>query len=83
MNNSMTVSGAYGRDYTKVQDAKNDWENGKDFVLRGIGEGRYCSIRDFGVSQTVTLRYNKDLRVTMVKGSASDINPSYDCDGAY
>ena len=37
------IVGAYGRKYKSLDEAKADWEAGKDFR---IVRGPYCSIRD-------------------------------------
>ena len=37
------IVGAYGRKYISLDEAKADWEAGKDFR---IVRGPYCSIRD-------------------------------------
>jgi hypothetical protein len=41
----MIVSGAYGRKYATAKEAKADWNDGKDFIIRDIfsGPGRYVN----------------------------------------
>jgi hypothetical protein len=64
------VSGAYGRNYKTAEKAVADWLGGKDFRLRGLSSGfcggTYCSVRDFKLDDTVEIRYNSDVDVTMV-----------------
>jgi hypothetical protein len=60
---SVTVSGAYGRDYKASFDALQDWKDGKDFFLHCI-DGKpsrvsYCSIRDFDPEDEIHIRYDK------------------------
>ena len=61
----MTVSGAYGRDYKTLEQAKKDWEAHKDFTILsvdGFFGGKYINIEDaerFGISE-VWLRYKKN-----------------------
>lgn len=45
---TLTVSPAYGRDYTKRADALAAWQEGKDFRIEGFGHysGAYVSSRD-------------------------------------
>lgn len=67
---NLIISGAYGRDYPSVKEAKADWEEGKDFQIRSLGQyhGAYCSIRDFGPEDNIELRYSRDRKVTIVQG---------------
>lgn len=64
----MTVSGAYGRDYKSLKEAKADWENGKDFVIRDVfsGSGSYVSKRDVG-NMKVWIRYKKDYSIAKLQ----------------
>lgn len=39
----LVITGAYGRKYKTLEDAKADWDSGKDFKIM---HGPYCSIRD-------------------------------------
>lgn len=45
---TITVTGAYGRDYKKQGPMLDDWLNGKDFQIQGLhrNAGRYMSIKD-------------------------------------
>jgi len=56
------ISGAYGKDYKKGQDAIDAFMAGKDFEMHtpGMG-GTFCSVRDFEKGTTVSIRY-KSLR---------------------
>ena len=60
---------AYGRDYKTQKEAVTAYFEGKDWVLHNPTsryDGKYCSCRDFA-GQTVTLRYNKNQQLTVVK----------------
>lgn len=46
------VTGAYGRKYKTLEDARNDWKAGKDFK---IWDGPYCSATDFIALDSVYL----------------------------
>jgi hypothetical protein len=61
----LTLSPAYGRDYKSKADAKQAWEEGKDWTIEGMhpDAGRYTSIRDIDMFladgyDSVRLRYN-------------------------
>jgi hypothetical protein len=62
---------AYGRDYSTSEQAKKDWEGGKDFLIRDIGQGRddgrYTSMRDWP-GKYVRIRFNKLADFVIVKG---------------
>ncbi len=60
----ITVIPAYGRDYKNAKSAKQDWKDGKDFIIADLSnpyDGKPCSIRD---GLKVTIRYNKLQKVT-------------------
>ncbi len=65
---SITVTPAYGRDYTSAAKAKSDWDSGKDFVLNSFRGSAYCSSADFPPSVTVVIRYAQMRKVTTAKG---------------
>jgi len=61
------VSPAYGRDYKDSTSAKNDWDNGKDFVYENImGGGKYCSKRDFKTGDKIEIRFNRKADFVLV-----------------
>jgi hypothetical protein len=69
---SITISPAYGRDYTSKAKALADWDANKDFVIQDIRLSGYVSksqvpdlIRD-GISK-IMLRYNKMHMVVLLK----------------
>ncbi len=64
--NVLTVSGAYGRDYTSAAKAIEDWKEGKDFVIRSpLGfSGKYVSVREF--DGDVLIRYHNDRKIVPV-----------------
>jgi hypothetical protein len=69
---SITISPAYGRDYTSKAKALADWDSNKDFVIQDIRLSGYVSksqvpdlIRD-GISK-IMLRYNKMHMVVLLK----------------
>ena len=54
----MTLTPAYGRDYTSKAKCLADWENGKDFIINDVmsrWDGKPVSIRD--MNETVKIRY--------------------------
>ena len=60
LSNHHVVSPTYGRDYKDNNDAKRDWDSGKDFVYNNLGGGgKYCSKRDFGPEDIIEIRFNK------------------------
>ena len=63
----ITVSGAYGRDYTSVKQARVDWDNGKDFVIRSLGYHTYMSRSDWG-GEVIMLRYARDAKIGVLAG---------------
>jgi len=69
---SITISPAYGRDYTSKAKALADWDANKDFVIQDIRLSGYVSksqvpdlIRD-DISK-IMLRYNKMHMVVLLK----------------
>ena len=66
------IVGAYGRKYKSLDEAKADWEAGKDFR---IVRGPYCSIRDTelfkSMGQAVVLKagINFELSEIVIKGN--------------
>jgi len=60
---SVTVSGAYGRDYKSPKDALKDWKDGKDFYCHAIdgmpSRYSYCSCRDFESTDEIHIRYDR------------------------
>ena len=59
-----TVIPAYGRDYKSAAAAKQDWKDGKDFIIADLSnpyDGKPCSIRD---GLKVVIRYNKLQKIT-------------------
>jgi len=69
---SITISPAYGRDYTSKAKALADWDSNKDFIIQDIRLSGYVSksqvpdlIRD-GISK-IMLRYNKMHMVVLLK----------------
>jgi hypothetical protein len=65
----MTVTPAYGRDYTSAKKAEKDFKDGKDFIIRDImsrWDGKACSVRDFDQGTKINIRYNKNTKVTVV-----------------
>ena len=63
----MTVTPAYGRDYTTAKAAKADWKAGKDFILQAFGnrwDGKPVNIES-GANIT-TIRFAKLRKVCAV-----------------
>lgn len=62
LGNSITLTPAFGRDYTSAGAAAAHWAAGKDFRI-GI-DGPYCSIRDASALhaqgvRTIRIRYSR------------------------
>ena len=68
----MTVSPAYGKDYTTAKDAIAAWNSGKDFIIQDITHpycGKYVSKRDL-TTETVYIRFNNNTKVCKVEGAS-------------
>ncbi len=70
----MTLTPAYGRDYTSAKAAKADWDAGKDFIIADMMDP-YCGkpinredARNAGI-KTVNIRYKRLTQVAVVKVS--------------
>jgi len=62
----VTVSPAYGRDYTSQKAAKADWAAGKDFVIQSIetgAAGRMVSKSEAPASWKIMIRYARMTKV--------------------
>lgn len=58
-----TVTPAYGRDYKSAKVVRQDWANGKDFIIQP--EGKYINKEDADRSNlTIMIRYNQLRRIT-------------------
>lgn len=64
----MTVSGAYGRDYTSAKAMKQDWEANKDFVLRSMEGSGYVN-KEQVPNTEVWGRYKRCTEVTKLQGA--------------
>ena len=65
---TITLTPAYGRDYTSSQSARADFDNGKDFIFHDLSspyDGKPCSIRDFPVGSSVKIRYKNNTAITL------------------
>ena len=63
MMSTLTVTPAYGRDYSTADLAIADWHEGKDFCITDIAHpynGSYCSVRDIKEPPTIRIRYWKN-----------------------
>lgn len=71
---SVTVTPAYGREYTTASQAEAHWADGKDFILRdptSQWDGAYMNREDAvraGI-QEVNIRYARNTKVMVVKVS--------------
>jgi hypothetical protein len=64
---SLTVTGAYGRDYSNATDALRDWKNGKDFLIAGTRS--YVNLEDALHNpeiKEIRIRYAKLSKVTII-----------------
>lgn len=65
----MTLTPAYGRDYKSAKAAKEDFNADKDFIVRDFfspWDGKPVNKSQLK-GTTVTLRFDKDRKVTTVK----------------
>jgi hypothetical protein len=60
----LVIMPAYGREYKTSQEAKADWDNGKDFKIVG---GPYLSIRDINYIKDTYSSVWLDLITTVVR----------------
>jgi len=66
----MTLTPAYGRDYTSVKKVKADWEANKDFVIADVfhpDSGRYVNKQDLPAGTSVNVRYAAMRKVCVLK----------------
>lgn len=63
---SITVSGAYGRDYQSKAAVLADWHDGRDFVARGLHSGYINAADAEHLGLKVTIRYDNDRKVVIV-----------------
>jgi hypothetical protein len=64
----ITLIPAYGRDYKDAKTAKQDYHDGKDFIIADFShpyDGKPCSIRDMQ-NEKVMLRFNRLTKTTVV-----------------
>ena len=66
MYDSLTLTPAYGRDYTSKRDVLKDYNAGKDFISQP--DGRYINIDDVArcCAMHVKIRYSKLRKVLVV-----------------
>jgi hypothetical protein len=67
----MTVSGAYGRDYTSAKKALEDWKANKDFLIRGR-EGNGHTVINLTDAERIPgleiwIRYDADTKKVLAK----------------
>ena len=68
----ITVTPAYGRDYTSATKAKLDWEAGQDFILRDVTspwDGKPINLEDARTAgfQEVNIRYRGLTKLVVVR----------------
>lgn len=64
----MTLTPAYGRDYTSAEAAKADWDANKDFLIADVSSrynGKPINKQD-APKGTHNIRYNKKTQVCVV-----------------
>ena len=64
----ITLTPAYGRDYTSAKKVREDWNAGKDFIIADIFnryDGKPANKQDMG-KEKVMLRYNKLTKVVVI-----------------
>lgn len=66
-----TLSGAYGRDYKSKKAVLEDWNAGKDFIIRDVfhSGGTYVNRSDATAAgwTDVNIRYSRDTKVCVLK----------------
>jgi hypothetical protein len=70
METSMTISGAYGRDYKSLKAAQKDWDANKDFTMRDLfhGGGTYVNKEDAAnMREAIMVRYDQDRKIGRLK----------------
>lgn len=68
MNSSyLTVTPAYGRDYTSKKAALADWSAGKDFIIQDMFLSGYVNKDDAPKGATVNIRFKRMTQVCSVK----------------
>lgn len=68
----MTLTPAYGRDYTSAKAVKADWDANKDFVIADIvggNAGRMISKQD-APAGSYSIRYKKLTQICVIKKAA-------------
>lgn len=66
----MNVQPAYGRDYKSAKAVKADFDANKDFVINDMfskDDGRYVNKQDLKDGETVTVRFNDQHNVCVIK----------------
>lgn len=66
----MTLTPAYGRDYTSAKSVKADFDGNKDFVIADVfgGQaGRYINKEQLPVGSSVMIRFKQLRSVTVIK----------------
>ena len=61
-----TLTPAYGRDYTRLADVKEDLVSGRDFIFNDITspwDGKPINIDQFAKGVKVRIRYNKNRQI--------------------
>jgi len=68
----MTLTPAYGRDYTSAEAVKADWDANKDFLIADVSSpynGKPLNKQD-APAGTYNIRYNKKTQVCVIKVKA-------------
>lgn len=63
----LTVVPAYGRDYKSQKAIQDDWDAGKDFMIRDLFESGYINKDDTPDSVQINVRYASDTKVYPIK----------------
>ena len=66
----LTLTPAYGRDYTTAKAVKADWDAEKDFIIQQFGhryDGKPANKPQLK-GERVIIRYNRLMKTVMVKG---------------
>lgn len=65
---TLTVSGAYSRDYKNKKSILEDWLAGKDFVLRSVESRGNINRQDAEAQHVdgINVRYNNDRNIALI-----------------
>ena len=72
---------AYGRDYDHEEAVREDWENGRDFLLQDLHAHGYVNKDDKPAEVQLNIRYNKLQDICVIEAVDADDEPGYHGEG--